>query len=122
MESTVLDILGTVPRILRPGGVSLEALSSVLGLVELAGRSQSTLYEDGLESPGLLAKHYAPKVDFLLFLGPEQESLDLMRKKACDLLVQGKRVGIMSADEDVMTFEIPGLVVERLGQGETYKR
>lgn len=56
LESTVLDLSGEEPVVLRPGGVSAEDLSEVLGV--------EVRYADGdvdkPKSPGLLLKHYAP--------------------------------------------------------------
>lgn len=57
LESTVLDLTGDVPAILRPGAVSAEDLEPLLGPVA---------YEHGEtnapKSPGMLLKHYAPKI------------------------------------------------------------
>jgi len=57
LESTVLDISGEIPRILRPGGVTYDELKSTLGNVELAG---SEAVEKPM-SPGMKYRHYAPK-------------------------------------------------------------
>lgn len=57
LESTVLDLSGTAPMLLRPGGVTLEALTKMLGPIA-AGESQS----DAPRSPGQLASHYAPRL------------------------------------------------------------
>lgn len=55
VESTVLDITGAVPVLLRPGGVSKEAIERVLGC------SVSLAPESGpMRSPGTKHKHYAP--------------------------------------------------------------
>jgi L-threonylcarbamoyladenylate synthase len=55
IESTVLDLCGTEPVILRPGGVSREALEKLLGPIALASASG-----DAPRSPGMLESHYAP--------------------------------------------------------------
>jgi L-threonylcarbamoyladenylate synthase len=56
LESTVLDLTSDPPALLRPGGVTIEALHAVLGMVDV-GTGQ------GLpKSPGLLASHYAPNL------------------------------------------------------------
>ena len=58
LESTVLDLSGDVPMILRPGAVTADLLSDVLGCkVE---RAQAVDGQDGVKSPGMLLKHYAP--------------------------------------------------------------
>jgi L-threonylcarbamoyladenylate synthase len=59
VESTVLDLSGAsqaAPRLLRPGGVSREAIEALIGAVELPGPG------DGAPvSPGQLRSHYAPR-------------------------------------------------------------
>jgi L-threonylcarbamoyladenylate synthase len=57
VESTVLDLTGDPPRLLRPGGVTREALEAVVG--PLAGPAP-TSDTDRPRSPGQLASHYAP--------------------------------------------------------------
>src|SRR5207302_2702838 len=53
LESTVLDLSGEAPALLRPGAVTLEQLTEALGPIALPG--------PGLpKSPGMLASHYAP--------------------------------------------------------------
>jgi len=56
VESTVLDVTGKVPRILRPGGLPRAAIEAVCGPVELAVGAPSRP-----ESPGQLESHYAPR-------------------------------------------------------------
>ena len=55
LESTVLDVTGGTPRLLRPGGVTLEALTELLGPVAVGGDDAAAP-----RSPGQLASHYAP--------------------------------------------------------------
>jgi L-threonylcarbamoyladenylate synthase len=57
LESTVLDVSSTTPCLLRPGGVTVEAIEDVIGPVESAASPPPEL----LRSPGLLPLHYAPQ-------------------------------------------------------------
>jgi L-threonylcarbamoyladenylate synthase len=57
LESTVLDLTGGRPRLLRPGGVTREALEAEIGPIEVADGGADS---DGPKSPGRLASHYAP--------------------------------------------------------------
>ncbi|EEX48140.1 L-threonylcarbamoyladenylate synthase [Jonquetella anthropi] len=66
LESTVLDITGDAPVLLRPGGVSLEELESVLGPVAFP-RGALELRR----SPGTRYRHYAPAVAVLLWKADE---------------------------------------------------
>ena len=56
VESTVLDVSGARPVLLRPGGVTREAIEAVVGEV-LVG---APIAEGAMRSPGMLASHYAP--------------------------------------------------------------
>jgi len=56
LESTVLDICGGQPRILRPGGIPKEAIETVTG--PLAERQP---LNDTVISPGMMKSHYAPR-------------------------------------------------------------
>jgi L-threonylcarbamoyladenylate synthase len=58
VESTVLDISGKRPRLFRPGGVPVEKIESLIGLVDSAGEVAGNA---GMVSPGLLKSHYAPR-------------------------------------------------------------
>lgn len=60
LESTVVDLTGPVPRLLRPGLVRVGMLEAIVGRVEVV--SGFTCGDDDvpLPSPGLMAKHYAP--------------------------------------------------------------
>jgi L-threonylcarbamoyladenylate synthase len=55
LESTILDLSGDRPRLLRPGGIGRDALAEALGEEVLAGG-------EGPRVPGSLARHYAPAV------------------------------------------------------------
>lgn len=54
LESTVVDLSGEHPRLLRPGAVTREQLEAVLGPVAQAAAG------DAITAPGMLASHYAP--------------------------------------------------------------
>jgi L-threonylcarbamoyladenylate synthase len=59
VESTVLDLTGDPPVLLRPGGVAREALEGVLGPV---GTAHPASGDHAPASPGMLSSHYAPGV------------------------------------------------------------
>jgi L-threonylcarbamoyladenylate synthase len=57
LESTVLDLSGAAPCLLRPGGLTLETLSETLGPISIGGDNP-----DAPRSPGQLLSHYAPRL------------------------------------------------------------
>ncbi len=102
VESTVLDLRGAVPVVLRPGGVSREAIEAALGqpVGEFAPPSGK---EDegnaGLVSPGLLTRHYSPRAEMRLYQGPDRDVLAAMQALAGEASDPAK-IGILVYAED----------------------
>ncbi len=70
VESTVITLATNPPRLLRPGGVTLEQLRSVLGEVEMDSAVLNPLKEGArVSSPGMKYKHYSPKADVVILDG-----------------------------------------------------
>ncbi len=113
VESTVLDLTRLTPVILRPGGVPAEALEAELGAI--AVQEHAPAPETGMPSPGLLDRHYAPKAELRLFIGPTDSILPAMRGEAQVQLAAGRRVGVLVADEDAETFADLDVIGETVG-------
>lgn len=112
VESTVLDLTTPVPTLLRPGGVSLEALRALLGEVALGG---GVVRAGALPSPGLLERHYAPQSELWLVVGPEQAARQWLREQAIAATAAGRRVGLLVPDEDAALLADLDADIEPLG-------
>lgn len=110
VESTVLDLTQAAPVILRPGGVTREDLSAVLGEAVVLGRGRGT---GPMASPGLLPRHYAPRAELVFLQGTSD--LGPLRSLARQALDQGRRVGLLVVEEDWPVFE--GLPVVKASLG-----
>ena len=67
VESTVLTLVPPVPKLLRPGGITVEQLRQVLGEVEVDEAVVHQLGENQVpSSPGMKYKHYSPVCDIIL--------------------------------------------------------
>ena len=70
LESTVLDIRGKVPIILRPGFVTAEQIAMVTGSCEIADSVMRPLTDgEHAPSPGMRHRHYAPQGKLTIFDG-----------------------------------------------------
>ncbi len=105
IESTVLDLTGGIPRILRPGVVTLEMLKRVIpGVADLrsgtplTGRPHENGASDAMPSPGMLDKHYSPRAPMTLYEGVG--AVDAIVADARLARGRGHRIGIIAADED----------------------
>ena len=61
VESTIIDVTGTIPVLLRPGGISLEQLIAALGTVHLTDQHPQRPL-----APGMMLRHYAPSAPLRL--------------------------------------------------------
>ena len=70
IESTVITLATDIPRLLRPGGITPEMLTEVLGEIEIDDAVYNKLHE-GAEaaSPGMKYKHYSPDAKVLIVKG-----------------------------------------------------
>lgn len=67
VESTVISFAEDPPRLLRPGGVTLEEITELLGEVVVDDAVLNKLEEGAVaSSPGMKYKHYAPKADITI--------------------------------------------------------
>lgn len=96
VESTVLDMSGNTPVLLRPGKITLEQLKEVLGEVLTTGDSSN---EGKPLSPGLKYRHYAPKADVYILSGSVEDVKSFVSDKA-----KSHKVGMLVFDE-FMNFE-----------------
>lgn len=85
VESTVITLATEIPVLLRPGGVTLEQLKSILGEVKVADAVLNPMKKDEkAESPGMKYKHYSPKAQIQIVRGNLKEFADFVNPSDCD--------------------------------------
>ena len=108
VESTIIDLTSAPPRLLRPGGVTLEALEEVLGAVavdEAVVRLMST--DEKPKAPGMKYRHYAPKAPVTVVRGAPEKTAQYIAQH----LAPG--VGVICFEDYVNSF--PGCPLRSLG-------
>jgi len=107
IESTIVDVSGREPRLLRPGGVPVEALEAAIREAPGTGPAALAVPEPGgvpepaaagatpapLPSPGLLARHYAPEAECRLFESGARAAARALAERS---LAAGRPVGVLS--------------------------
>lgn len=77
VESTVVDMTGDVPRVLRPGAITEEMIEEVLGRADTDIATKEGLKEgEKPKSPGMAYRHYAPKAPVILYEGAPDDTYD----------------------------------------------
>lgn len=82
VESTVVSLVGTTPRLLRPGGITPEQLEKVLGPIAIDPSITANVHLDKVSSPGMKYKHYAPKARVTLLHGSSRAYTAFVNEKA----------------------------------------
>lgn len=105
LESTIVDLTGEVPMILRPGYVTKEMLSEVLGQVEIDPAIMCGVKSDvAPKAPGMKYRHYAPKAELIIVKGDKQKVISKMQELLQNGIDNGLKVGIMTTEENVSAF------------------
>lgn len=110
VESTVVNLTVQPPQILRPGGVTFEALKKVLkGIKPHSFLLGEKLNEKIVKSPGMKYRHYAPKAPLILVEGRDQVSkiqnlIDYYQK-------QKEIIGVMTTKETKHFYKNANLVL-----------
>lgn len=111
VESTIVDVSGPVPVMLRPGAITIEMLEETVGEVEIDPVILGPVSKDiKPKAPGMKYRHYAPKAELILVedksavgqktgSAKQETVVDAIKRLAQEKLEQGLRVGIICTDE-----------------------
>ncbi|WP_430884033.1 L-threonylcarbamoyladenylate synthase [Fusibacter sp. JL216-2] len=114
LESTVLDVTGDVPLILRPGGVTREDIVGVVGACNVDPAIEKVLSKDlKPKSPGMKYTHYAPEADLYVYEGDTDKVTSYIEGLKVKYESQGLKVGIMTCDEHLSKYS--GGMIKSLG-------
>lgn len=103
LESTVLDVTGDVPVILRPGKVTQEQIIQRVGACDIDAAIKGPVIDTSgiARSPGMKYRHYAPVADVHVYVGSTSDVIRFFYDKALSLIETSiGRIGIMTFDED----------------------
>lgn len=105
LESTIVDLSGGTPRILRPGRISRAQLEAVIGPVAEGGDAKSP------RASGTLASHYAPRARVELL------DRNKLLSRHADLRHHGLRVGALLCGSPAVGIDGPFLPADAAGYG-----
>lgn len=111
VESTVLDISGDVPIILRPGGVTKEDLQRVFPRVDY-----DPALEDGNsslvpKSPGQKYRHYSPKAEMVVVCGEINDIVQKIKELSKKHIKEQKKVGIMATVQNRNKYDKETIII-----------
>ena len=98
LESTVIDVSGDAPTLLRPGGITLEMLQDCIGTVNVSPGVLSPFHGKA-PSPGMKYRHYAPKAEVILVSGPVDKTALMILNLYDKNTVLGRHCAIAATEE-----------------------
>ena len=81
VESTIVDLTEERPRLLRPGGITPEQLTAVLGDLVVDKAVTAQIDKDAVvKAPGMKYKHYAPQSEVVIVAGSREKAAAYIRR------------------------------------------
>lgn len=116
VESTIVDCTSPVPTVLRPGGITVEMLTEVLGAVEI----DKGLTDESVKpkAPGMKYRHYAPEAETILFEGEAKNVRTQLLQAVGEALAAGRRVGALVRCETADALPQGVITVSYVGKAE----
>ena len=116
IESTIVDLSEEQPMILRPGFITQEMLSQVLGQVGMDPGIASENSKKPPKAPGMRYRHYAPKADLTLVEGHMDQVIAKINALTGEAQVKGQSVGVLATAENQDAYIADHVIV--IGQRE----
>lgn len=101
LESTIVDLTGEVPMILRPGYITKEMLLDVIPKVD---EDKTMMQEaEGMKpkAPGMKYRHYAPKGQLTIIAGPNDKVIGKINELTAEAEKYGQKTGVIATRETV---------------------
>ena len=110
VESTIVDMSGEMPMILRPGYINQQMLEDVIGPVEVDPTLLRSDCKERPKAPGMRYKHYAPKADLMIVEGAQDAVVEKINELVLAELARGKMPGVIASDETCARYTTGGLL------------
>lgn len=105
IESTIVDLTEKTPVVLRPGYITLDMLAQVIGEVHMDTGLVDKNSRQKPKAPGMKYRHYAPKAEMIVINGKQQLVVAKIKELAKRNTKEGRKVGIIAAQETAEYYE-----------------
>ncbi|MBR2152837.1 MAG: threonylcarbamoyl-AMP synthase [Clostridia bacterium] len=117
VESTVLFVASGKPRLLRPGGITVEQIEEVIGEIDIDPSVVSDIFTENVASPGMKYKHYSPKAKVIVVDAKDNDFALYVNR-----FENEESIYALCFDEDIDRLNIPYLAVgSKYAQGDYAK-
>lgn len=100
LESTIIDLTGEKPEILRPGFITKDMLSCALATeVDYDRAIIDANCKDRPKAPGMKYRHYAPRAELTIVEGNTKDVVEYINSEGMKEKLLGKKVGVIATEE-----------------------
>ena len=99
IESTIIDLTDEIPTILRPGYITPQMLSDVIGEVRVDPALMTVSGDAKPKAPGMKYRHYAPRANLILVRGTPDAVSEKISRLLADCEADGTPAGVICSDE-----------------------
>lgn len=107
LESTIVDVSGDIPLILRPGYITAAMLEEVVGEVKIDPAIVGKVMQKNIvaKAPGMKYRHYAPKGNMAIVEGDTDNVIRKINELVCAHKEKGQRVAVIATEETKDRYE-----------------
>lgn len=99
IESTIVDVTGEMPIILRPGYITQEMISGVVGKTDMDITIFDSASGQAPKAPGMKYRHYAPKGELVIVEGEPERVVSYINEQTALHAQKGERTGVIGTSE-----------------------
>jgi len=101
LESSIIDLSGDVPMILRPGYITKEDFEQIVAEVEYDSAVLATKPQESIvaKAPGMKYRHYAPKGQITIVEGETEQVVKTINALVAEQEAKGIKVAVLCAEE-----------------------
>ena len=105
IESTIVDMTGEVPMILRPGYITQEMITGIIGKTD----TDVTILDDNAKqppkAPGMKYRHYAPKGELIIVEGEPEKVVNYINEQTALHAEKGEKTGVIGTSERIRQYK-----------------
>ncbi len=110
IESTIVDVTGNIPVILRPGYISAEMIKNILGDVMMDPALESVDINVRPKAPGMKYTHYAPKGELTIVEGERDKVTEKITELVREKEAQGFKTAVLCDTENVSAYQVKNVL------------
>lgn len=126
LESTIVDVTGEIPVILRPGHITCQMLRQVAGEVIMDPALMSAGNGEKPRAPGMKYRHYAPEAEMTVFRGGQEAVKarinDVVKKYIDSGTYRAEEIGILATEESKVDYPVGQVIAAGSRKEDTVGR